>query len=178
MTLLRRKEPPAARKQRFNAVEIPVKAPRPEAAAKVKDTGAKAKAGLQSSAAPKSKQAPQQQPQPRADPVDRNDPQYRMHAPIEDPALAQQVMGRVLDSTISLSQRELWALSPEVRKAIRTLTTGKRVPVNLQDGPVDAETSEEPGPEEGDEASDAAGEVFHTHCAPFPALAAAEHMPI
>ena len=54
-------------------------------------------------------------------------PQYKYQTPVEDPKLARAVLDRALDVKIELSQRELLALSPDVRKQIKELTTTKRV---------------------------------------------------
>ena len=54
-------------------------------------------------------------------------PQYKYQTPVEDPKLAHAVLDRALDVKIELLQRELLALSPDVRKQIKELTTTKRV---------------------------------------------------
>jgi len=56
-----------------------------------------------------------------------SEPQYRYQAPCEDPATTDRVFNRALDSTIQLSQRELLAVSPDIRKKVKELVTGKRV---------------------------------------------------
>ena len=45
-----------------------------------------------------------------------NQPQYRYIAPIKDPAVAPTVVTKMLDLMISIMQRELLALAPDVRK--------------------------------------------------------------
>ena len=46
--------------------------------------------------------------------------------PIEDPKDAVNVLARTLDSNITISQRELLSIAPEVRKQLKELTTAKR----------------------------------------------------
>ena len=58
-------------------------------------------------------------------------PQFRYQTPVEDPKLAKSVLERALDSKIELSQRELLALSPDVRKQIKEMTTTKRVAAGI-----------------------------------------------
>ena len=55
--------------------------------------------------------------------------QYKYSSAIEDPAVARLVLERSLDNKITLSQRELLALSSEMRRQYKDLTITKRVPV-------------------------------------------------
>jgi hypothetical protein len=62
-------------------------------------------------------------------------PQYRYQSPIEDPTIAKSIVDRALDTTISLTQRELLAISPDLRRQLKDLTTSKKIPndVGLQE---------------------------------------------
>ncbi|KAF6751534.1 hypothetical protein DFP72DRAFT_816411 [Ephemerocybe angulata] len=55
-------------------------------------------------------------------------PQYRYVTPIEDSKVLDDLVERSLDSSITLSTRELLAVAPEVRKVVREKITGRRVP--------------------------------------------------
>jgi hypothetical protein len=54
-------------------------------------------------------------------------PQYCYSTPIEDPAIVLKVVNRTLDVPISITQRELLSISPEVQKQYKELTTMQRV---------------------------------------------------
>ena len=56
-------------------------------------------------------------------------PQYRYVAPIEDPSLVQKVLARTLDSSITVTSRELLALSSDLRRQVKELTATKRYAV-------------------------------------------------
>jgi hypothetical protein len=56
-----------------------------------------------------------------------NGPQYRYSSPVEDPALVSAVLARALQSTVSLSQKELLTISPEIRRQMKDLTKTNRV---------------------------------------------------
>jgi hypothetical protein len=64
---------------------------------------------------------------PRLDPTSSSQPQYRYQSPIEDPTLAKSIINRALDTSISLSQRELLAISPDLRRQMKDLTTSKKI---------------------------------------------------
>ena len=55
------------------------------------------------------------------------DAQYRFQSALENPAVTQRVLDKALDIPITLSQRELLAVSPDLRRKIKDLTTGRRV---------------------------------------------------
>ena len=102
-------------------------------------------------------------------------PQYKYSTPIEDPKIAKGVIERALDAKIELSQRELLALSPEVRKQIKELTTTKRTAVV---GVMEA-TDEEAGDvvaffQDEDESERVSGrrEVIAEECVPLRCLEA------
>lgn len=63
--------------------------------------------------------------------VPRETPQFRYQAPAEDKLLVQAVINWSLDGSITVSQKELLAIAPKVRKHIKELTTSKRLPQNL-----------------------------------------------
>ena len=58
-------------------------------------------------------------------------PQYCYQSPIEDPTIAKNVINRALDTSISLSQSELLAISPDLRRHMKDLTTSKKLPNNV-----------------------------------------------
>jgi hypothetical protein len=59
--------------------------------------------------------------------TDTSGPQYRYSTPVEDPAVVLKVVNHALDVPISITQRELLSISPEVRKQYKELTTTRRV---------------------------------------------------
>ena len=50
---------------------------------------------------------------------------YKTTAPIYDPKVTSEVYARTMDSQITLTQRELLSLSPEVRNQVREATTNR-----------------------------------------------------
>src|SRR5271156_902532 len=58
----------------------------------------------------------------------RPDPAYKNAAPIHDPEVATKVYHRYLESPITLTNRELLSLSPEIRYQVRESTTTRRAP--------------------------------------------------
>ncbi|KAJ7101247.1 hypothetical protein B0H15DRAFT_769685 [Mycena belliarum] len=58
------------------------------------------------------------------------DPAYRTSAPVYDEKIAHDVFDRSMDAPITLTQRELLSLSPEVRAQVRDATTSRRVAPN------------------------------------------------
>ena len=83
---------------------------------------------------------------------------YRTSAPIYDPQVASDIYSRTMNSQITLTQRKLLSLLPEVRSQVREATSNRRVPqVSAQTAPtdqnfVDTITSIELDDEEGDRA--------------------------
>jgi hypothetical protein len=59
--------------------------------------------------------------------ADTSGPQYRYSTPVEDPAVVLKVVNCALNVPISITQRELLSISPEVRKQYKELTTTQRV---------------------------------------------------
>jgi len=57
----------------------------------------------------------------------RPDPQYRYVTPIEDPALVKKLVQQTLDTSITISTRELLSVAPEVRRQIKDQLVTKRV---------------------------------------------------
>ncbi|KAJ3555385.1 hypothetical protein NP233_g12224 [Leucocoprinus birnbaumii] len=55
--------------------------------------------------------------------------QYRFAAPIENPQTVQDVIKRSLEGSVTISQRELLAIAPEVRKHLKEQVTTHRVPM-------------------------------------------------
>jgi len=60
----------------------------------------------------------------------KNDPAYKTLPPVHDPSIATEVYKRSMDTPITITQRELLSLSPEVRSQVRDVTTTRRVPNN------------------------------------------------
>ena len=95
---------------------------------------------------------------PKPPPVKKPEVTYRTSGLIYDPQVASDIYSRTMNSQITLTQRELLSLSPEVRSQVREATSNRRVPrVSAQTAPtdqnfVDASTSIEPEDEEGDRA--------------------------
>jgi hypothetical protein len=58
---------------------------------------------------------------------DTSGPQYHYSTPAEDPAIVVKVVNHALDIPISITQRELLSIFPEVRKQYKELTTTRRV---------------------------------------------------
>ncbi|KAJ7279556.1 hypothetical protein C8J57DRAFT_1037050, partial [Mycena rebaudengoi] len=57
----------------------------------------------------------------------KSDPAYRTTAPIFDDKIASKVFDRSMDVPVTITQRELLSLSPEVRAQVREATTSRRV---------------------------------------------------
>ena len=67
---------------------------------------------------------------PKADVKDvSSGPQFKYQSPVEDTKLVKAVFERAMDRTVEVSQRELLALAPDLRRQLKELTTTKRVPV-------------------------------------------------
>lgn len=60
----------------------------------------------------------------------KSNPQYRYQSNAEDPKIASSVIERALDAPVTVTQRELLALAPDLRRHIRDLTMTKRVPTS------------------------------------------------
>ena len=60
----------------------------------------------------------------------RSDPAYKTLPPVHDPAIAAEVYKRSMEAPITITQRELLSLSPEVRSQVREVTTTRRIPNN------------------------------------------------
>ncbi|KAG9227045.1 hypothetical protein CCMSSC00406_0008245 [Pleurotus cornucopiae] len=54
-------------------------------------------------------------------------PNYRVQSNIENPKVASDVLERALNTTLTITQRELFALSFDARKGLRELISSKRV---------------------------------------------------
>ena len=65
--------------------------------------------------------------QDKSNPIKRAEPAYKTLPPVHDPAIATQVYKRSMDTPITITQRELLSLSPEVRSQVRDVTTTKRI---------------------------------------------------
>jgi hypothetical protein len=60
----------------------------------------------------------------------RSDPAYKTLPPVHDPSIAAEVYKRSMEAPITITQRELLSLSPEVRSQVRDVTTTRRIPNN------------------------------------------------
>ena len=60
----------------------------------------------------------------------KSDPAYKTLPPVHDPAIAVQVYKRSMESPITITQRELLSLAPEIRSQVRDATTTRRIPNN------------------------------------------------
>ena len=60
----------------------------------------------------------------------KQEPAYKTLPPIHDPSIATEVYNRSMDAPITITQRELLSLSPEVRSQVRDITTTRRIPNN------------------------------------------------
>ena len=95
---------------------------------------------------------------PKPPPAKKPEVIYRTSALIYDLQVASDIYSQTMNLQITLTQRELLSLSPEVRSQVREATSNRRVPrVSAQTAPtdqnfVDAITSIEPDDEEGDRA--------------------------
>jgi hypothetical protein len=60
----------------------------------------------------------------------KSDPAYKTLPPVHDPSIATDVYKRSMETPITITQRELLSLSPEVRSQVRDVTTTRRIPHN------------------------------------------------
>src|SRR5208282_5685898 len=58
----------------------------------------------------------------------RAEPTYKTLPPVHDPAIAANVFKRSMETPITITQRELLSLSPEVRSQVRDTTITHRIP--------------------------------------------------
>jgi len=65
---------------------------------------------------------------PKPPPARKAEPAYRTFPPIYDGKIATDVYDRTMDSQVTLTQRELLSLSPEVRSQVRKAISAKRNP--------------------------------------------------
>ena len=63
---------------------------------------------------------------PKPPAAKKADPAYRTQAPIYDGKIAADVYDRAMSTSVTLTQRELLSLSPEVRSQVREATSAKR----------------------------------------------------
>ena len=68
-----------------------------------------------------------------------DDPKYRYQSAIETSVKTTELVDRALESKVTLSTRELMAVSPEVRKQVRELVANKKVSAHtMEEGVVDS----------------------------------------
>jgi hypothetical protein len=65
---------------------------------------------------------------PKPNPVKKIEPAYRSLPPIHDKKVATDVYDRAMSTQVTLTQRELLSLSPEVRTQVRDAISTKRIP--------------------------------------------------
>lgn len=94
---------------------------------KAREKQSAAQPSTSSQVAPTPPRAPKPNDITKAPPVQ---PQFKFISGIEDPAIVKSVIDRSLDAPVTISQRELLALAPDVRKKIKDLTTTKKVTNN------------------------------------------------
>ncbi|KDR69122.1 hypothetical protein GALMADRAFT_230903 [Galerina marginata CBS 339.88] len=64
----------------------------------------------------------------KASAAKKPEPAYRTLPPIHEAAIANTVYNRALDTPVTITQRELLSISPEVRSQIREAVTTRRIP--------------------------------------------------
>ena len=73
---------------------------------------------------------------PKPPPVKKPEVTYRTPAPIYDPQVTSDIYSRTMNSQITLTQRKLLSLSPEVRSQVHEATSNRQVPrVSVQTAP-------------------------------------------
>jgi hypothetical protein len=76
----------------------------------------------------------------------RNEAAYKTLPPVHDPSIATEVYKRSMEAPVTITQRELLSLSPEVRSQVREVTTTRRIPNNsIQSNPNILHFEKEPG---------------------------------
>ena len=93
----------------------------------------------------------------------RPDPAYKTLPPIHDPSIAVEVYKRSMEAPITITQRELLSLSPEVRSQVREVTTTRRVPNNQSTTAQNALQLDE-GPDEEDIDNTSTQTIFSQPC--------------
>ncbi|KAL5532503.1 hypothetical protein ACEPAF_6073 [Sanghuangporus sanghuang] len=111
-----KKKAAGGRRTKPDGVEIPRVQPHKKAQAKPQPAPP---SGARPST--RSLQSPQQD-----DITRKSQPQYKYVVPIEDSSAVSNVLTRTLDTPITISQRELLSIAPDVRKQMKELTTAKR----------------------------------------------------
>ena len=105
----------------------------------------------------------------------KNESAYKTLPPVHDPSIATDVYKRSMDAPITITQRELLSLSPEVRSQVREVTTTRRIPnnpvtnnqniLNLEKESGYKKLSEEPLPDDGS-IEQGPGQLFSGHNRP------------
>ena len=75
---------------------------------------------------------------PKPAPPKKPDVPLRTAAPVYDPQVASAGYVRTMDSQITITQRELLSLSPEVRNQVRKATSNRRI-IRMETPPVPVE---------------------------------------
>ena len=87
----------------------------------------------------------------------KSEPAYRTQPSIYKASIATDVYSRTMDTPITITQRELLSLSPEVRSQLRDATTAKRVPTQQNDNEAEVANFLKIG--QGDDESDSEREA-------------------
>ncbi|KAL5478647.1 hypothetical protein ACEPAI_1924 [Sanghuangporus weigelae] len=126
-----KKKAATGKRQKFDGVVIPTKVGPPGRGA----------TKAQQSPPPNQKAPATSRSSPQQDDIRKPSnpqPQYYYVVPVEDSNAVSNVLTRTLDMSITLSQRELLSIAPELRKQLKELTTAKRyntADVNLIESP-------------------------------------------
>ncbi|KAJ7017021.1 hypothetical protein C8F04DRAFT_1280202 [Mycena alexandri] len=79
-------------------------------------------------------------PAPPIPATKRHDPAYRSAAPVVDNKISANIFDRSMDAPVTLSQRELLSIAPDLRNQYKEVTTSRRVATEeAQPGPVQAQ---------------------------------------
>lgn len=83
---------------------------------------------------------------------------YKTLPPVHEPSIATDVYKRSMETPITITQRELLSLSPEVRSQVRDATTTRRIP-NVSSAAAPSKATPVFRVEEGEEGEEEEGEV-------------------
>ncbi|KAF4621494.1 hypothetical protein D9613_001245 [Agrocybe pediades] len=93
-------------------------------------SGTRSAAAKKTAAPTNDKPKPQEAAPPKQAPSSTSQPQFKYATPIEDSKLVTGVLDRALDAPITITNRELLALAPDIRKQVKELITTKRTPTS------------------------------------------------
>jgi hypothetical protein len=93
------------------------------------------------------------------------EPAYKTQPPVYKASIATDVYSRTMDAPITITQRELLSLAPEVRSQLREATTTRRIPTEPKEAPTDNQNFLQV--EDSDEADSKAVPEFPTFAVPY-----------